>query len=297
MTCSIRRAPSSMSSTAIGNGATNGAGIVWFTTKVCTVPVRRDRDRFELRSAARDARRVDRRRGADRPAVDAAAAEEPEHLVRAAHEHRALGWDAHRDRLARRDELTARAQRLGVGDRRAVGERVHHERGAGDRRLDVDEDAAWCGHRRVPTIATMPGASSAPIAPSNGAAAPVSPTAAYTAVDAGAPPPTSFATVAPSRPSGSGSDHARTSNDASARRDLGDDGQEDLLAEQATVVEVAHVVLAVAAVAVEERPAARDARAEGGGAAAGARARSRPRPRRSALRSRCRGRGGGRRRR
>ena len=114
----------------------------------------------------------------------------------------------------------------------------------------------------VPTIATRPGASSAPIAPSNGAAAPVSPTAPYTAVDAGAPPPTSLATVAPRRPSGSGSDHVRTSNDASAVGHLRDDRQEDLLAEQARVVEVADVVLAVAPVAVEERTAPRHARAD-----------------------------------
>src|SRR5437667_244929 len=38
--CSIKRAPSSMSNTTIGNGATNGAGIVWLTTNVCTPPWR-----------------------------------------------------------------------------------------------------------------------------------------------------------------------------------------------------------------------------------------------------------------
>src|SRR5205085_136705 len=42
-TCSITRAPSARSMTARGNGASNGGGIVWLTTKVCTTP-RRARD-------------------------------------------------------------------------------------------------------------------------------------------------------------------------------------------------------------------------------------------------------------
>src|SRR5437588_5748421 len=37
---SMTRAPSSRSTTTIGSGATNGAGIVWLTTNVCTVPWR-----------------------------------------------------------------------------------------------------------------------------------------------------------------------------------------------------------------------------------------------------------------
>ena len=51
--------------------------------------------------------------------------------------------------------------------------------------------------------------------------------------------PIRLATAAPRRPSGSGSDHARTSNAASCSRDLAHDRQEDLFAEEAGVVEVA----------------------------------------------------------
>ncbi|MFM8973532.1 MAG: hypothetical protein ACKOOG_13055, partial [Actinomycetota bacterium] len=50
---------------------------------------------------------------------------------------------------------------------------------------------------------------------------------------------------------------------------LTDHREEDLLAEQTAVVEVAVVVLAVASVAIDERAGARDARAEGAGAAVG----------------------------
>jgi hypothetical protein len=64
------------------------------------------------------------------------------------------------------------------------------------------------------------------------------------------------------------------------RHDLTDDGKEDLFAEQAPVVEVAVVDLAVAAIAIEERTGARDARADrrGAGALAGDDERRRARP-------------------
>jgi hypothetical protein len=48
--------------------------------------------------------------------------------------------------------------------------------------------------------------------PSNAAAAPVSPTVAYTFADAGVPALSCFATVAPRRPSGSGIDQPFTSS-------------------------------------------------------------------------------------
>ena len=53
-------------------GATNGAGIVWLTTNVCTTPWRASGTELELRRCRSDAVRVDRRRGVDRAAVDAA---------------------------------------------------------------------------------------------------------------------------------------------------------------------------------------------------------------------------------
>ena len=105
--------------TASGSGATNGAGIVWFTTNVWTDPRRASGSSTNFALPHDDAVRVDRRRCVDGPAVDAARTEQPEHLVGAAHELRALGRHAHLDGLARRDELPARAQHLGVAHARA----------------------------------------------------------------------------------------------------------------------------------------------------------------------------------
>src|SRR5262245_5965358 len=56
--------------------------------------------RLELRTAAVDAMRMDRRWRTDGAAVDAPTTDEAEHLVRTAHEHRALRWNPHRDGLA-----------------------------------------------------------------------------------------------------------------------------------------------------------------------------------------------------
>src|SRR6476620_6338916 len=64
-----------------------------------------ERHGFELRAAARDARRMDRRRSADRAAVRAATAEQLEHLLRSPREQRALRRHAHRDHLAGRGQL------------------------------------------------------------------------------------------------------------------------------------------------------------------------------------------------
>ena len=155
MTCSMSRAPSSMSSTAIGSGATNGAGIVWFTTKVCTGRRARPATGSSFGPPQAMHVRVDRRGRADRAAVDAAAGEQAEHLVGAAHEQRALGRHAHRDRLARRDELAARAQHLGVRRRLAAGERVHDERRARDR-CSTSTSTPVVRPPPVPTNATCP---------------------------------------------------------------------------------------------------------------------------------------------
>ena len=95
---------------------------------------------------------------------------------------------------------------------------------------------------------------------------------------------------APRRPSGSGSDHAPHVERRERLGDLADDREEDLLAEQPRVVEVAVVDLAVAAVAVEERVRAGDAgRRASRCRRRRRRARTRPRRRRSAPRSRCPG--------
>ena len=224
-----------------------------------------ERDRLELRAAARDAVRVDRRRRADRAAVDAAAAEQAEHLVGAAHEHRALGRHAHRDRLARR----RRAGRAPAAPRRTTPGRPPVERvpatGAapGTGASTSTSDAGGASAAVADDRDRARRASSAPIAPSSAAAAPVSPTAAYDRGRrgrAGAEP----AWRPPRRGGrrGRGATTRARRATASVLGDLATIGQEDLFAEQPAVVEVAVVVLAVAAVAVEERPAAGDPCAE-----------------------------------
>ena len=124
--------------------------------------------------------------------------------------------------------------------------------------------------------------------PRSAAAAPVSPSSAYTGADATTATPSCFATVAPSRPSGSGSDHARTLSPSSCSPSSLERRDEDLLAEQSRVVEVARRVLAVAAVAVEERVRAGDARRRATPCHRARRARSQRRRRRRGLRSRSR---------
>src|SRR5438552_18449947 len=61
-----------------------------------------ERDRLELRPATVDAMGMDGRWRADGAAIDAPAAEQPEHLVGAAHDHRGPGGDALRDPLGYR---------------------------------------------------------------------------------------------------------------------------------------------------------------------------------------------------
>ena len=138
----------------------------------------RERDRLELGAAAVDAGRMDRRRRADRAAVDAAPAEQAEHLVGAAHEQRALGRHAHRDGLAAGHELAAGAQQLGVR-RRAARRRARPATAVGAAHRCVRRSRARrsCGRRRCRRRRPCPGVSIAPSAPSSAAAAPVSPTA------------------------------------------------------------------------------------------------------------------------
>ena len=100
--------------------------------------------------------------------------------------------------------------------------------------------------------ATVPAASSALNAPSSAAAAPVSPSARYTEADAAGSTPSCFATVVPSRPSGSGTDHARGVERGEVLADLAHRGKEHLLAEEARVVEISGGAFAVAPVAVEQ---------------------------------------------
>ena len=161
----------------------------------------------ELRAAAADAVRVDRRRGVDRAAIDAASTEQPEDLVGTADELRALAAVRPSRTVSPLGTSTfAGAQHLGVRrrvDRRRGPWRGRTAPGTGPSALITTPVAR---PPPKPMIATRPAVSSAAIPPRSGAAAPVSPTSAYTAADAGVPAPSCFATAEPSRPSGSGID-------------------------------------------------------------------------------------------
>src|SRR5215207_8157433 len=109
-----------------------------------------------------------------------------------------------------------------------------------------------------PTTATVRAASSEPSAPSSGAAAPVSPMAVYTLAEAGAPPELARGRCAEATV-GVGERPLVDVERGELLADLLHDRQEDLLPEQARVVEIARPVIGVGAIAVEQRMRARDA--------------------------------------
>ena len=226
----------------MGSGATNGAGIVWLTTKVCTDAVRASGTGSSFGPAAADAVRVDRRRRVDRAAVDAAAAEQPEHLVGAAHEHRALGRHAHRDRLAGR----RRAGRGAAAPRRSdVGWPVAEARRAtaaapGTGPFDVDRRCRWCGRRRSRRWRPCPAASSAPMrAEQRGRRAGVADRRVHRSPTRARRRRAAWRRSRRAGRRGRGATTSSTSSDASCSPTSLHDRQEHLLAEQARVVEVA----------------------------------------------------------
>ena len=134
-TCSITRAPSSRSMTASGQRRLErGRHRVVDRRRCARHPWRAIGSSTNFDAAAADAVRVDRRRGVDRAAVDAAGAEQAEHLVGAAHELRALGRHRHRDRLAVGHRATPRARSTSAYVAARPPARMSpRPRGAGDR--------------------------------------------------------------------------------------------------------------------------------------------------------------------
>ena len=189
----MRRAPSSRSRTSRGRGAWKGGGMVWLTTKVCTVP-RRARC-TSVRSLPPHPTQAGWIDGGVEMVPHAAAARpgEAEHLGVAPHEGRSAGGDAHGDGLPGGHQRAPDPQGLDVGGG-SPRPQVLDAPGPGHGPLRLEHH----GGGPAPAVAdhAHPSRGARPVAlpaqactsPSSGAAAPVSPTARDSGAEAtGAP--------------------------------------------------------------------------------------------------------------
>ena len=277
----ITRLPSSRSTHTRGSGATNGAGMAWLITKVWTVPVRASGTASNLsppqtRQAGWIAGGNDTvAQSTQRPPMSPRISALPRTNIALPGRH------GHLDVLAGRLELAPSPEHLRVATRDTLaprGRRRPARRPAPAR--GPRQPPRWPGRRRRRGARRRPVRRARARRRSAAAAAPVSPSARRTSDETTWSVPILRASAAPSRPSGSGSDQ-RESVGAERGGGLGREREEDLLAEEPPVVDVAGGVLVVAAVAVEGgHPAA--------GPGAEQRRARRPRPARAAPPSRPR---------
>ena len=174
-----------------------------------------ERHELELRAAARDAVRVDRRRRVDRAAVGAARAEQPS-ISSAPRTNSALSGGTPIGMVSPDgDELAAGAQHLGVRTRPPVRDRGRRPRPRpGPVPSTVIVDAGGPAAAGADDRDGAGGVERADRAEERRRGAGVAELRRRRRPTRASPTPSCFATVAPRRPSGSGSDHARASSAA-----------------------------------------------------------------------------------